>query len=104
SLFLLSGLLAFSQSALSMDLDSAKQAGLVGELANGYLGAVSTPASQEVQKLVNDINAKRKLKYEEIAKSQQVPLRVVESQSGSKLIQRTKTGHYVNRGASWEKK
>lgn len=93
-----------SVQAWSMDLDAAKKAGLIGELASGYLGAVSEPASSEVNKLIKDINIKRKEKYEEIAAKQEVPLAVVEKQSGLKLIERTSAGNYINEGSGWQKK
>lgn len=97
-------LLIASVQAWSMDLDTAKNAGLIGELASGYLGAVTQPASEEVNKLVKDINSKREAKYKEIAAKQEVPLALVEKQSGKKLIERTQAGHFINQGNGWEKK
>lgn len=88
----------------ALDLDSAKNAGLIGEQANGYLGIVSKPAGKDVEKLINDINAKRKTKYLEIAKEQGVDLAIVEKRAGAKVIEKTSSGHYINTGNTWQKK
>ena len=88
----------------AMDLNSAKGAGLIGEKANGYLGIVSKPASQEATSLLKSINSKRKAKYQEIAKSKGVALKVVEKQAGEKVIGKARAGHYINNGSGWKKK
>jgi hypothetical protein len=75
-------------------LDDAKAAGWVGERPNGYLGPVpGAPAS--VVPLLNDINARRRAKYESIASSQGTTLRAVETVAGEKLIKRAKPGEYI---------
>ena len=74
-------------------LDDAKSQGLVGEQSDGYLGAVSGDGS--VQGLINDINAKRKAKYEEIAKKRGAPTEAVAQIAGKKLVERTPAGQYV---------
>ena len=50
--------LLFSVAALALELDDAKNMGLVGEQPNGYLGLISAN-SPEAAALVVDINAKR---------------------------------------------
>ena len=45
-------------------LDAARTQGLVGEQADGFVAVVpGTPASAEVTKLVNEVNARRKARY-----------------------------------------
>jgi len=100
--FLMMGL--FTSQIWALDLDSAKDAGLIGEQANGYLGLVTKPAAKEVQDLIDDINSKRKQKYLEIAKEQGVDLAIVEKRAGEKVIEKTTAGRYINAGSSWQKK
>ena len=80
-------LVLFCQTAFAMDLKVAKNQGLVGETATGYLAAVKTP-SPEVQALLNDINGKRKAHYLKIAKKNNTPLATVESMAGTKAMEK----------------
>jgi uncharacterized protein len=87
--------LAITPSARADDLDAAKAAGQVGERPDGYLGAVSASAPPAIQRLVSDVNAKRKAKYAEIAKQNGTAVDVVAALMGEKLVQRTPAGQYV---------
>lgn len=86
--------LSCSALAFSLDLDAAKAGGLVGEQANGYLAAVGT-ATPAVTALVNDINAKRKAAYADIAQRNGTALDAVEQLAGKKAIEKTLPGQYV---------
>lgn len=103
-IFLASAALMFCASVFAMDLDDAKSAGLVGEQADGYLGIVSSSAGSEVKALVDDINSKRKEKYQEIANGKNIPLVQVEKLAGQKVIERAKPGEYIKESSSWTKK
>jgi uncharacterized protein len=86
----------FAPSAFADALDDAKAAGIVGEKRDGYLGVVSGGADATVQRLVQDINLKRRDRYREIA--QATPgstLSDVEALAGSKIISQTPAGQYV---------
>lgn len=84
-------------------LDEAKTAGLVGEKADGYIGAITGDAS--VQRLIDDINAGRRAKYEEIASKRDTPVDAVAAIAGKKLIERTPAGHYVmGSDGQWQRK
>ena len=85
--FLLAG------NANALDLQSAKAQGYVGEQANGYLGIVKNAAG--VQALVDDINHRRKLHYQEIARKNGTSLQVVETLAGKTAIEKTPRGQYV---------
>ena len=99
---ILFGLLLICQPAMALDLQTAKAKGLVGETATGYLAPVkSTP---EVQKLVNDINSKRKQHYQQIAQRNKTQLNAVEQLAGKKAIEKTPPGQFVNVNGSWQKK
>ncbi len=93
SLLLAFALLLDPTGVVANPLDDAKTQGLIGEQADGYVGAVGTDG--RVQSLVNDINAKRKAKYEEIAKKRGAPADAVAQIAGQKLIERAPAGHYI---------
>ena len=82
-------------SARADELDSAKAAGQLGERPDGYLGVVNAGAPPAIQQLVTDVNAKRKLKYAEIAKQNGTAIDAVAALMGGKLIERTPAGQYV---------
>ena len=60
-------LLLSSATAWAIDIHSAKAQGLVGEARTGYLAAVKTPASTDVEALIRDVNAKRRAQFEQTA-------------------------------------
>jgi uncharacterized protein YdbL (DUF1318 family) len=96
---------AVAPSARADELDSAKAAGQVGERPDGYLGVVSPSAPPAVKQLVDDVNAKRKGKYGEIAKQNGTAVDAVAALMGAKLIERAPAGHYVmGANGRWVKK
>ncbi len=101
-LVLISMLLA-PLSAWSIDLAAAKQRGPVGEQANGYLGAVTTP-NAEVSALVKDVNAKRRAKYQQIATKNDISMTDVEALAGQKALDKTASGNYIKPAGNWRKK
>jgi uncharacterized protein len=96
-------LLLSSLPALALDLQAAKQQGLVGETPSGYLGVVAS-GNAEAQKLVDSINGKRKAEYEKIAKKNKIPLANVEQLAGKQAIEKTPAGNYIKAGGGWKKK
>ena len=98
--------LAVTSPAFARDeLDSAKDSGLVGERMDGYLGIVAKNPPADIKSLVQDINAKRKRAYEEIATEQGQPLHVVEKLMVEKLVKRAAPGHYImTEDGRWVKK
>lgn len=94
--------LAFN-NAHALDLESAKQQGLVGEGRNGYLGIIKS--STEVEALVSQINQKRREMYSKISSTNGTSLKAVESLAAEKAIDKTAQGHYVqDQAGSWVKK
>lgn len=89
--------------ALAIDLQTAKEQGLVGETPTGYLGTV-IESNAEVKDLITTINTKRKAKYEEIATKNGISLEKVEKLAGKKAIEKTPTGQYVKIDGAWLKK
>jgi len=100
---LLAGLL-MALSAAAMELDDAKNLGLVGELPNGYLGLVST-GSPEAAAMLVDINAKRKAKYQEIANKQNTQLANIEKIAGEKLVNKAQSEgeYYMDESGQWKR-
>lgn len=89
--------------AWALDLTQAKSQGLVGERADGLIGAVSG-ASADVQKLITDTNNGRLDIYRQQARSQGVSLEQYQAIAGKSLIERTPAGQFVNTGGNWVKK
>lgn len=88
-------LLLLALPGWALTLDAAKDQGLVGEQASGYLGIVSAPGSREVRDLVESVNLRRRDEYERIAARNGLPLEHVEQLAGKRAIERTQSGHWV---------
>ena len=99
---ILFGLLLFCQSAWALDLHTAKAQGLVGETTSGYLAPVNQ--APEVLQLVEEINTKRRLEYQEIAQRNNTPLAAVEERAGKLAIEKTLPGQLININGTWQKK
>lgn len=93
------------QSAWAIDIDAAKSQGLVGEARTGYLAAVATPASAEVEALISSVNAKRKAQFERTAKKTNTTILQVANRFYELAVQKTRRGHYYqDRSGRWQKK
>jgi uncharacterized protein YdbL (DUF1318 family) len=89
--------------ALAVSIDEAKSQGMVGEQSDGYLGVVAD--SPDARAVVADINAKRKAKYEQVARDNNLELNAVETLAGQKAIEKTEPGNYIRvNGGAWRKK
>jgi len=94
----------FSSQLFASELSSVKDAGLIGEQANGYIGFV-TAVSTDIKSLVKTVNEKRKARYIKIASDKKLPLSEVTKIGGSQAIAKTKKGNYIMRaGQGWTKK
>ncbi len=81
---------------------SARSAGLVGEKMDGYLGIVvaSTP---ELQRIVNDINIKRRALYSERARATNATIEEYALTAGCQAILKTEPGEkYQAPDGSWQ--
>jgi len=86
-------LMLVATPALALGLDEAKRQGLVGEQADGYVGAVRP--SPEAAELVRTVNAKRRQSYQDLAKRNGVSVDSVATLAGKKLVDRAGSGEYV---------
>ena len=93
------------QVAWAADIHSAKNDGLVGEARNGYLAAVKTPASSDIQALVAEVNGKRKQKFQQAAKNSGATLEQVQHRFYQLAVDKTKPGdYYQDANGRWAKK
>ena len=93
------------QSAWAIDIDTAKDQGLVGEANTGYLAAVETPASADVQALIREVNMKRKAKFEETADKTDASLVQVQARFYQLAVRHTAPGrYYQDDNGRWVKK
>ncbi len=81
---------------------AARAEGKVGEQADGYLGIVGTP-NPALQRLVDDINIKRRAVYAEKAKENSATLEAYALTAGCQAIARTVPGEkYQTPDGSWQ--
>lgn len=93
------------QTAWAIDIGTAKEQGLVGEANTGYIAAVKTPASAEVNALIAEVNAKRKSEFEDTAKKTGTTVVQVANRFYELAVQRTAAGNYYQDAAgNWKKK
>ena len=97
--------LGLALPALAIDLDQARNQGLVGERADGLVGAVTASPSPDVCSLVESVNAARLQEYRSIAQKNGTPLEAVQAVAGEKQIQRAKENKWFVMDASgrWAK-
>ncbi|WFL76767.1 YdbL family protein [Altererythrobacter arenosus] len=82
--------------------DAARSSGKVGEKMDGYLGVVGT-ATTDLQRLVDDINIKRRAVYAEKARANNATLEEYALTAGCLAIARTVPGEkYQAPDGSWQ--
>ncbi|MFO6427000.1 YdbL family protein [Escherichia coli] len=84
---------------MALTLDEARTQGRVGETFYGYLVALKTDA--ETEKLVTDINAKRKASYQQLAKQNNVSVDDIAKLAGQKLVARAKPEYVQGINGKW---
>jgi uncharacterized protein YdbL (DUF1318 family) len=98
-------LLIVAQAAWAIDLQSAKDQGLVGEANTGYLAAVSGAPSAEVAALIAEVNRKRKAEFEATAAKTDATLDQVRVRFYQLAVERTAPGHYYqDASGGWRRK
>lgn len=86
-------------------LDAAKDAGVVGERRNGYIGLVVKNPTADQKALVKDVNARRRAHYKKIADGSGATADQVAARAAQRLIREAKPGHYVQAaGGEWVRK
>ena len=94
-----------SNSAFALTLQEAKAAGLVGERNDGYLGYVAESPSEEVKALVESVNDKRRAKFSETAKKNNIRTEQVANRFYQRAVKETDSGeYYQNATGGWVEK
>ena len=98
-------LLIAAPAAWALDLQGAKDQGLVCEANTGYLAAVNGAPSAEVAALIDEVNRKRKAEFESTADKTDATYDQVRLRFYQLAVERTAPGHYYqDAGGSWRKK
>mgnify|MGYP001489785202 CR=1 FL=1 len=97
--------LLMSVGCLALDLDQAREQGLIGEKPDGYAGLVAT-SNKDAAGLVVSINQQRKQHYQEIANKQNTALANIEKIAGEKLVNKAMSEgfYYQDSNGSWARK
>lgn len=94
---------AVAQTANAKQIvDTAKDKGLIGETAGGYLAVVSS-APRDVVNAMNEINIRRKSLYTSLARKQNVQIDVVAAYTAEKIrATKVKSGQkYMGKDGVW---
>lgn len=93
--------LPLSSFAQSLDLDSARRSGQLGEAMTGYVIPLEG-ANAQAQALATRINAERRSTYEQIANRNGQPLGVVEKLAAERIREKLSAGsRYQNEQGVW---
>lgn len=104
SLFVAAALLVASQLSFALTLDEARSKGMLGENASGYV-EMTPRADASSQDLMDEINTKRKAKYQSIANEQNTALENIEKIAGEKITGKLPAGQfYKDASGKWNKK
>jgi uncharacterized protein YdbL (DUF1318 family) len=96
--------LLLAAPAAASPLDDAKQAGHLGEQADGYVG-VRSDAPESAHELAGRINVERGDRYAEIAAKNDTSPAAVAALAGRKLLERAPSGQWVrDSSGNWRRK
>lgn len=102
SVTVLTGFAVPAQAQRDPEYAAARDAGKVGEKVDGYLGIVGSP-TPELQRLVNDINIKRRAVYARKAQENNATLEEYALSAGCQAIARTVPGEkYQAPNGTWQ--
>ncbi|PSW15970.1 DUF1318 domain-containing protein [Photobacterium rosenbergii] len=95
----------FAFSAFALDLQQAKDQGLVGEANTGLIAPVTARPSQQVRSLISEVNNRRTNTFKKIAVSHGLTVKEVGHIAHKKAIERTSPGNYYqDSSGKWIKK
>ncbi|MEL6568540.1 MAG: YdbL family protein [Pseudomonadota bacterium] len=92
--------------AQGAEINAAKSAGVVGERIDGYLGIVDNGAvDASLRRRINEINARRRAAYDEIAADAGATVAQVARVTGEKQVERVTPGQfYMDESGRWVRK
>ena len=76
--------------------------GTLGETDNGYVAMVRDDPGAKA--IADQVNARRRQRYQEIAAQRGVDVTAVEALAGKQLIDRAASGEFVRVGGGWMRK
>ncbi len=85
----------FSMAAFAVTLQEAKEQGLIGEQRDGYVGYVVEAIPADVRELVEQVNAERRSRYQEIARENGITIEQVAALAFERAVQATQPGHFL---------
>lgn len=88
-------LCVFSSQVFAQTLEEAKSAGIIGEKRDGYIGLVQPNAPAAVVALINNVNAQRRERYQQIARENGVSVQDVAQLAYTRAVEATQLGHFV---------
>lgn len=98
---LLPVVLLFAMPAWALDLQTARNQGLVGELNDGYVKALQP--NSDLQTLVADVNAKRQAEYRRISAANGQPIEVVAKLAAGQIVKNLGKGaKYQDSTGQWQ--
>lgn len=99
------GLATPAPSHAQASLEAAKQSGLIGERSDGLVGFVTGTVPADVRAMVDQVNAQRMRRYNQVAQTNGTPVDSVQAVAGRQLIDRTPAGQYVlSASGQWVRK
>ena len=97
--------LFISANAYALNLQQAKDQGLVGEANTGYIASVTSTTSGEVRQLIATVNNHRRERYKKIAVTHGLTTFEVGRLAYEKAVEKTEPGNYYQNAAGiWVKK
>jgi uncharacterized protein YdbL (DUF1318 family) len=104
SLFVAAALLVASQFSFALSLDEARDKGMLGENASGYV-EMTPRGDASAQVVMDEVNSKRKAKYQSIANQQKTGIKNIEKIAGEKITGKLTSGQfYKDASGKWNKK
>src|SRR5581483_2551494 len=91
--------------AFALDLDQARDSGVIGERGDGLVAAVVAPVRPAITMLVDTVNRERLAAYRAAAAKDGTPLEDVQRAAGEKDIAKARLQgwYYMEPGGSWHK-
>jgi hypothetical protein len=94
-----------ANAAFALSLRDAKASGLVGERSDGYVGYVITPPRADVKAVVKNVNNKRKARFADTAKRNNLETDQIAQRFYQRAVEATASGNYYQDAAgAWVKK
>jgi uncharacterized protein YdbL (DUF1318 family) len=106
ALFLAALLLALAPAAWALPavLEQAKEDGVIGEQANGYLGFVKGSGPADIKKAMNEVNSQRKKVYQESAAKKGTDAKTFAAVVGKRQMDKEPKGRWIKTDKGWVQK